>query len=88
MPKRTAKKPVKKSAAPKAKTTLKKKTAAKPAPPGKKGFMWKLLERKQAELKHATGPHKHPFAHAEAKSSFMPTQQGQPRFNGPRRKAA
>jgi hypothetical protein len=68
--------------------TKKRATTTKPAP--KRGFMWKLLERKQAELKRREGAAQHPFAHGGTPAGTpMPAKvQGHTRFAGPRRKAA
>ena len=74
-----AKRPVAKKAAPRAKAKV-----AAPAP--KTGFMWTLLERKQAEIKRREA------ARAKLGSGHEPTHQhaeaGHARFNGPRRRAA
>ena len=94
MPKRLLKKsPSKKPTAVKAKKPtakpLVKKTAKAPPPHEHKGFMWKLLERKQAELKRMNAHPKHPYAHADHKPADLGGKvQSYTRFNGPRRKAA
>ncbi len=90
MPKR----PLRKSSGRKPTTIRAKKAAAKktaskkPAP--QKNFMWKLLERKQAELKRMVTHAKHPFAHADAKphEPYVSKANSYARYNGPRRKAA
>lgn len=88
--KKTAKKPALKLATKKA--PLRKKAPAKKAkaPLGpqesKRGFMWKVLEQKQADMKNKT-PHG-PMPN-DAKDRFQPpaNPNGFSRFHGPRRRA-
>lgn len=80
----------KKAAAAPSKPAAKKaaKTSRAPAQPSyKRGFMWKLLQEKQAQQKLVNG---HIGNTANPTERILPrgSQNGFARFNGPRRKAA
>lgn len=95
MPKSPAKKsakPVKKSSKPavKAKAKAKPKSPVVSAPAAsERGFMWKILQKKQERLKqaelHPANPHKAPMT--EASQPDAESRHGFSRFNGPRRRA-
>lgn len=83
--------PKKNTAAPKGKAKIKARAKPKPkvvasAPPPAGSFMWKLLEKKQAEIKRREQAQKD-RGYGESPSHLHDVA-SVARFNGPRRKAA
>ena len=86
-PLKKTKKSIKAKAAPKVNAKAKKpaKKAVPQAPPGR-GFMWKLLKQKQAELTNGSKPGVNPM-NAEDRFKNYAREPSFTKFAGPRRRA-